>query len=182
MTANSQPKFDGPSSMFFCGYNDISVKDSINTFQVMFPDSKTASKMELDKDKLKYVVNYGIAPFFAEGLNKQVNESEWLAVSYDESLNKVIQESEMDLVLRFWNTCNNKVQVRYWDLMFLGYATAANLLKNINYALSGFDLSKQIQSLMDGPSANWKVLSGMRKEREEAGSNHLVNIGSCNCT
>jgi len=88
----------------------------------------------------------------------------------------------MDLVLRFWNTCNNKVQVRYWDLMFLGYATAANLLKNINYALSGFDLSKQIQSLMDGPSANWKVLSGMRKEREEAGSNHLVNIGSCNCT
>jgi len=86
----------------------------------------------------------------------------------------------MDLVLRFWNTCNNKVQVRYWDLMFLGYATAANLLKNINYALSGFDLSKQIQSLMDGPSANWKVLSGMRKEREEAGLNHLVNIGSCN--
>jgi len=37
-------------------------------------------------------------------LKKQVDESEWLAVSYDESLNKVIQESEMDLVLRFWDT------------------------------------------------------------------------------
>ena len=70
----------------------------------MFPDRKIASKMELGKDKLKYVVNYGIAPFFVEELKKQVDESEWLAVSYDESLNKVTQESEMDLVLRFWDT------------------------------------------------------------------------------
>jgi len=54
----------------FCGYSDNSVKDSINTFKVMFPDSKIASKMELGKDKLKYVVNYGNAPFFAEGLKK----------------------------------------------------------------------------------------------------------------
>ena len=87
-------------------------------------------------------------------MNKQVDESEWLAVSYDESLNKVIQESEMDLVLRFWDTCNNKVQVRYWDSMFLGHATAADLLKNTNDAISGFDLSKQIQLSMNGPSVN----------------------------
>jgi len=104
MMANSQPKFDGPSSTFFCGYSDNSVKDSINSFYVMFPDRKIASKMELGKDKLKYVVNYGIAPFFVEELKKQVDESDWLAVSYDESLNKVTQESEMDLVLRFWDT------------------------------------------------------------------------------
>jgi len=86
----------------------------------------------------------------------------------------------MDLVLRFWDTCNNKVQVLYWDSMFLGHATAADLLTNINDALSGFDLSKQIQLSMDWPSVNWKVLSDMRREREEAGLNHLVDIGSCN--
>jgi len=55
----------------------------------MLPDSKTGSKMEFGKDKLKYVVNYEIAPFFAKGVKKQVDESEWLAVSYDESLKKV---------------------------------------------------------------------------------------------
>ena len=37
-----------------------------------------------------------------------------------------------------------------------------------------------MQLSMDGPSLNCKVLSDMRKEREEAGLNHLVNIGSCN--
>ena len=37
-------------------------------------DSKIASKMEFGKDKLKYVVSYGIAP-----LKKQISELEWLA-------------------------------------------------------------------------------------------------------
>ena len=55
--------------------------------------------MELGKDKLKYIVNYGISPFFAERLKKQVSESEWLSVCYEESLNKIIQESEMNIVL-----------------------------------------------------------------------------------
>ena len=131
----------------------------------MFPDSKITSKMEIDKCKLKYVVSYGIASFFAEGLTKQVSESGWLAVCYDESLNKVIQESEMDLVLRFWDTCKNKVQVRYWDSMFLGHATVEDLLEKINDGLVGLDLSKQIQLFVDGLDLNWKVLSDMKKER-----------------
>ena len=71
--------------------NDNSATGSINTFKVIFLDSKIASKMELGKDKLKYVVNYGIAPFFAERLKKHISESEWLAVCYNESLNKIIQ-------------------------------------------------------------------------------------------
>ena len=33
---------------------------------------------------------------------------------------------------------------------------------------------------MDAPNMNWKVLSDMKKEREEAGLNNLINIGSCN--
>ena len=44
------------------GYSDNSVTGSVNLFQSMFPDSKIASIMELGKDKLKYVVNYDIAP------------------------------------------------------------------------------------------------------------------------
>ena len=59
-----------------CGYSDNSVTDSINTFKAMFLDSKIASKMGLGKEKLKYLVNYGIAPFLAEGWKKEVSESE----------------------------------------------------------------------------------------------------------
>ena len=56
--------------------NDNSATGSINTFKVIFLDSKIASKMELGKDKLKYVVNYGIAP-----LKKHIGELGWLATA-----------------------------------------------------------------------------------------------------
>ena len=45
-------------------YSDNSVTGFVDLFQLMFPDSKIASILELGKDKLKYVVNYGIAPYF----------------------------------------------------------------------------------------------------------------------
>ena len=37
----------------------------------MFLDSHSASKMELGKVKLKYVVSYGIEPSFTDGLKKK---------------------------------------------------------------------------------------------------------------
>ena len=109
-------------------------------------------------EKLKCVVNYGIKPFFAERLDKQVSESEWLAVCYVKSLYKIFQESEMDLVLRFCDTCKNKVHVCYWDSIFLGHETVADLLQKINGKLAGLDLSKKIKLAMDGPNVNCKVL------------------------
>ena len=64
--------------------------------------------------------------------------------------------------------------------MFLGYATAVDLLKKINDGLASLDLSKQIQLSMDGSNVNWKVLSDMIIERDKAGLNNLVDIGNCN--
>ena len=55
----------------------------------------------------------------------------------------------MDLVLRFCDTSKNKVQVHYWDSMFLGHEIAADLLKKINARLAGLDLSKKNQVFND---------------------------------
>ena len=62
-------------------YSDNSVTGSVNLFHSMFPDSKIASIMELDKDKLKYVVNYVIAPYFPQSLREQVSSSESFVIS-----------------------------------------------------------------------------------------------------
>ena len=105
-------------------YSDSPVTDSVNVFKAMFLDSKIASILELSKDKLKYVANYGIAPHFIESSKEQFRSSECFVVCYDESLNKIIQESEMDLVIRIWNNISNKVQIRYWNSIFLGHTTS----------------------------------------------------------
>ena len=56
----------------------------------MFPDSEIAQKFQLGKTKLKLVKNIVVSPFYT--------------VSFDESMNRVLQNEEMD------------VQVRYWDV------------------------------------------------------------------
>ena len=46
------------------GYSNTSSKDISNLFYAMFPDSKIAKDMRLGVDKVKYVINFGIAPVF----------------------------------------------------------------------------------------------------------------------
>ena len=62
----------------------------LNKLLYMFPDSEIAQKFQLGKTKLKLVKNIVVSPFYT--------------VSFDESMNRVLQNEEMD------------VQVRYWDV------------------------------------------------------------------
>ena len=117
-------------------------------------------------------------PFTKALRTVQVSELEWLAVCYNERLNKVTQESEMDLVLRFWDSYKNKFQVRYWDLMFLRHATAAELLKKINDGLAGLVLSKQ-NPIVDGQTQH-ELKSSFRYEKRSRGSYFFkIFLGGC---
>ena len=54
-----------------CSYSNNSVCFSCDLFEVMFPDSKIASQVELSRIKLMYVVNFGIAPYFYKILKNE---------------------------------------------------------------------------------------------------------------
>ena len=86
-------------------------------------------------------MNFGITPHFKYLLEKQVLLSEWFVLCYDESLNKVIQESAMDLVIRFWDNSSYKVQVLYWDSLLPGH----NTLAFVSYSL--FAILNQLLSV-----------------------------------
>ena len=58
--------------------------------------------MELSLNKLKYIVNQGLAPSFKEFLSDILN-SEHFVVSLDENLNSSVQECEIDLLVRYWD-------------------------------------------------------------------------------
>ena len=69
--------------------------------------------MELGRIKLMYIENFGMAPYFREILKNETVNSGWYTISFDASLIKVVQECEMDIVIRFWDNLSNKVQVRF---------------------------------------------------------------------
>ena len=104
------------------------MKDLNSTFRAMFSDSSVAQEFQLGADKLKYVVNWGLAPYFKDILKENLRKSEFLVISFDESLNKSTRNCQMDIAIRFWNQETERVEVRYWDSQFLGHTAHGDIL------------------------------------------------------
>ena len=83
----------------------------------MLPDSKISSTMELGRNKLKYIVNFALKPYFKDILKSEETASEWFSISFDKTLNKAVQWCEMDLVSCFWNSAANEFHVHFCNSM-----------------------------------------------------------------
>ena len=81
----------------------------------MFPDSKIAKSFELGATKLKYVINFGIAPYFRDILQR----SDCFVISFDESLNDYTQNCQMDILIRYFDHVDDRVKTHYLDSNFL---------------------------------------------------------------
>ena len=60
----------------------------------------------------------------------------------------------MDMIVRFWDSKNNKVAEIYFDLEFMGHATTADMLIHFKNRMALLNLSSLVQISMDGPNAN----------------------------
>lgn len=94
--------------------NDISVQ----AMKLMFPDSTIASKFTCGERKSAYLCVYGIAEHFKTVLLSRIKGP--FTVLFDESLNKKIQEKQMDIHVRFWDNELKQVVTRYLGSQFMG--------------------------------------------------------------
>ena len=131
-------------------------------FRSMFPVSTIAEKFCLQKDKWACFINYGIAPYFHSILINTVKDSEFYAISFNESLNTVIQMGHMDLAVNFWDNVVNKVCTCYLNLTFLSHTRLRDLFEHYISALDSLDLKKLLQVSVDGPNVNWAYFSELR--------------------
>lgn len=150
----------------------------------MFPDSQIASRMELGRTKISYLITYGIAPYFtAELLNMLADCNEFI-IGFDETLNKIVQRQQMDVGVRFWNERTNKVEARYVGSAFLSSTRSNDLvngMKQCFFANPGL-LKKVIQCSINGPAVNWKAFREITSEIKQLRSSptfEILNIGSC---
>ena len=59
-----------------------------------------------------------------------VKDSAFYAISFDESLNTVIQMGQMDIVVNFWDNVVNKVCTRNLDSPFIGHVRHQDLFEH----------------------------------------------------
>lgn len=165
--------------------NHFSCNSSANNdvlFQAMFPDSQIARQFKCGPSKCSYLIKFGLSEYYrGEMLNLVKGRNGVFVVSFDESLNKTIQEEQMDLLVRFWDSELNKVVTRYFTSVFLGHTTADDLMRCFKQGLSELNTSRMLQVSMDGPTTNWKFYDKLLEGRRQVDPNipDLLNIGSC---
>ena len=104
-----------------------SSKDISHILQLTFPDSKIAKSITLSPSKISYIISFGLSEYFSLALKSDIGDSK-LVVCFDEAMNKIAQKGQMDIILRYWSKTSNLVSTRYFNSMFLGHATADNLI------------------------------------------------------
>ncbi len=163
-------------------YNHQSYKSSEGTtelFSDMFKDSLVAKDFKCGERKAAYLSVFGIAEHFREVLKQSVSGP--FVLMFDESLNKKMQEKQMDIHVRFWDDQLQQVRTRYVNSEFMGHATAADMMKHFMHALkeSKFDIKQLVQISMDGPAVNWKFFKDLNAKIEKDHAISLVDVGSC---
>jgi hypothetical protein len=143
----------------------------------MFPDSSIAQGFSCGDSKASYLCNFGLAPYFSEELKKRASSSTNYVLLFDESLNKEIQEKQMDVYVRFWQ--NGSVETRYYDSQFLGHATAEIVCKELDTYVTSLGHAKLLQLSMDGPNVNLKVEKLLRADIAKQTTKKMLDIGTC---
>ena len=158
-------------------YSFNSCDGDCELFDTMFPDSDIAKQMAAARTKMSYMLNFGVAPYVKEVLLCKITASEIYAISFDETFNEVLQKTQMDIIVRFFD--NGSVKTQYLTSEFLGHSTAEEMLSYFRNAIKDLDPRKMLQLSMDGPSVNWLLYKNVVQERHDGQFPDLLNIGSC---
>ena len=79
-------------------------------------------------------------------------------IGFDESLNHMLQDNQMDIHVRFWDSEKSQPETRFLTPMFLKKATAEDLQQELLHGIMNNDPEKMSMLSMDGPNVNWLVL------------------------
>lgn len=158
-----------------------SCSDIGEMFRLMFSDSLIASNFKMGPTKCKYVINYGLAPYFSNDLKNKLCECDDIVVCFDEPLNKIIQRGQMDIFVSFFDINRSKVCTEYFNSVFLGKATAQDLLDSFIKRIQPLEIKNILQISMDGPNVNLSFLRKLhdRMAEEIPDGKKLINIGVC---
>ena len=97
-------------------------------------------------------------------------------ILYDESINKVLQNEQIDLQARYWDYNERQVLTRYSDSKFLNRPNSTNLHTTLSASLAKLSEKQLLQITMDGPNVNWSVLGLIDEECSKQEFPDMINI------
>ena len=74
------------------------------------------------------------------------------------SLNKIFQEEQMDVQIRYWNDAISLAFTRYFDWQYMLRFNANNFVQALENSLINVNMARMIHLSIDGPNLNWLFL------------------------
>lgn len=110
-----------------------------------------AEGITLSNKKVRYMLNFGIAPDFKSLLFKDIAES-WYAICFEETTTKQVNKL-LYICISYWSKMKEKVVYFYCDFYFLGHVDGCTILKLLlSLKENNLNIQKFIQISMGGPN------------------------------
>ena len=152
----------------------------LNTlFQDLFSDSEVAKKLHFSKTKIGCFITFGISSYFRSFALQDIQRSPLFSLMFDESLNKIFQEEQMHLHIRYWNNALGIAYHIYFHLYFMFRTNANNLVEALETSLININMTSMTHLSIDGQNTNWAAFEKIHQTRQMKERACLVNLQSC---
>ena len=120
---------------FSSNHSFASAIDDSEQFKLMFPGFKIARSYKQGESKLRYSIQYGIAPYIKEQLLQDLRSSRF-SFPFDESTTYEIKK-QYDGNVRYWRLQHDKVVTAYCGSFFVGHCTNEQIRQHLMFHLIG---------------------------------------------
>ena len=146
-----------------------SVDSDNESYSKMFPDSAIAKSYSQKRGKVRYTIQFGIAPVV-----KHSNEAELKGNPFTFKFNETTTsqtKKQYDAYATFYSATYKQVVTLYLNTLFVGRCTADDLLNHFNTMIRnlGLETSLCLSLGMDGPNVNKKFARILNKELVKEG-------------
>jgi len=98
-----------------------------------FKYSEIVKKFTLGRDKVAYIISFGLATFFKTKILDQMCRptAQIFTTSFDEAFNSIVNKNQYDVHVTFFNDCTGQVRRQYLRSSFFGHLTAKDISKSL---------------------------------------------------
>ena len=149
-----------------------------NKFRLQFPDSKIAEKYSQNETKIKYVIQFGLSPYFQRDLMKDLKGKPF-SFKFDETTTSQVKK-QYDGYVQYWSECHKGVVIAYCGTLFVEHCPAEKLVEHFYEFVKkvGLDVNYMLHLGMDGPNVN-KKFQRLLLESDGLGKTTFLDIGTC---
>ena len=147
---------------------------------LMFPDSEIAKSFQLGETKIKYVIQFGIVPFFKEKLKDDLKNVPF-TFKFDETTTQQVKK-QYDGYTQYWSEEHQCIKIAYNGTLMVDHCPAEKLLEHfLNFIeKSNLDLRFLLHTGMDGPNVNLKFEELLKSSDIFKKLNKcILDIGTC---